>query len=151
SFAEGVSGDGSVIVGRSQTGTSFVVGQAFRWTQATGLLGLGFARPGQSYSEAKAVSRDGGTIVGGGQDLGSGIEEAFLWTSATGMQPLPSPPGYMGSTIALGVNFNGSIAVGNGQSAVIWRNGLPEALGAPAGWATSSANAVSDDGSVIAC
>lgn len=58
----GVSGDGHIVVGTA-TAQNGLSGQAFRWTAADGVLGLGFL-PGGSTSIARAISRDGSTIVG---------------------------------------------------------------------------------------
>src|SRR4051812_49041906 len=62
SYATAVSGDGAVVVGYS-----IAVGQgveAFRWTEATGMVGLGGLPGGEFYSEAWAVSEDGSVVVG---------------------------------------------------------------------------------------
>ncbi len=40
SYASGVSADGSVVVGSSESTAMFTV-EAFRWTQSTGMVGLG--------------------------------------------------------------------------------------------------------------
>lgn len=155
SYGQGVSGNGSVVVGRSETGTTTIAAQAFRWTQATGIQGLGFTRPGHGYSEAAAISRDGGTIVGRSTSLGTGFTDAFVWTRDSGMQMLPPPAGGSADVlIARSVNADGTIVVGNAASppsAVLWRNGTAMALGIPAGWGSSSAFSVSDDGNVVAC
>jgi probable HAF family extracellular repeat protein len=75
-----VSGDGSVVVGYSSHSTSS--NQAFRWTEATGMQGLGFLPgPVEGYSEAHAVSADGSVIVGSS-------EEAFVWDAGHGMGSL---------------------------------------------------------------
>ena len=59
-MANRVSGDGSVVVGISG-GHS---GQAFRWTAADGMVGLG-RPPGDFYSYARGVNDDGSVVVGG--------------------------------------------------------------------------------------
>ncbi|CAG1009331.1 hypothetical protein PHYC_03689 [Phycisphaerales bacterium] len=138
-------------MGRSLTavGTS----EAFRWTATTGIVGLGYANPGDYYSESMAVSRDGTTVVG--MSFGpSGALSAFKWTEAAGMQILPPAPGTGGfSTEASGVNFNGRIIIGrSGQSgtAAVWRDGQVADLGSAPGFSMSGALAVNDDGSVVA-
>ena len=55
-----VSGDGSVVVGVS----GGLGGEAFRWTAAGGMVGLG-RRPGDYYSYARGVNADGSVVVGG--------------------------------------------------------------------------------------
>jgi probable HAF family extracellular repeat protein len=75
SSANGVSADGSVIVGTSGI-------QAFRWTAGSGMVGLGYL-PGDNSSSANGVSGDGSIVVGNG-----GYGEAFRWTAGSGMQSL---------------------------------------------------------------
>jgi probable HAF family extracellular repeat protein len=115
--AMAISADGSVVVGR------FVpdVIQAFRWTAATGAVGLGFL-PGGNSSDALGISTDGSVVVGGANTAASGpFYEAFRWTAAGGMQSI----GHIGngSTFATGTTADGSVIVGeaNGQqTAFIW-------------------------------
>jgi probable HAF family extracellular repeat protein len=82
SVADGVSADGSVIVG-SSSGTYT---QAFRWTQQTGMIGLGTLPNGSRNSRACGVSADGSIIVG--RCYGEGGFEAFIWDAAHGMRNL---------------------------------------------------------------
>ncbi|MDX2130772.1 MAG: hypothetical protein SFY69_01810 [Planctomycetota bacterium] len=148
-----LSGDGSIAVGRATPFGSDAVGQAFRWTESTGLVGLGFARPDHFYSEAAAISRDGTTIVGHGRGS-AGRNEAFVWTSTLGMQPLPGLDA-SNDAQAFGVNFDGSIIVGNAspgpfeQVATMWMNGVPTSLGLAPGSIRSRAYGVSDAGTVV--
>ena len=78
---EGVSADGSVVVGRG----NFTSGWgAFRWTQSGGIQELGDLSGGSFNSYAYDVSDDGAVIVGRGTtDLGS---EGFIWDSVNGMR-----------------------------------------------------------------
>jgi probable HAF family extracellular repeat protein len=81
SMAHDVSDDGKTIVGWSETtgpGGS-LVREAFRWTLAGGMKGLGTLVAGEP-SEARAVSADGKTIVG----VSAG--EAFVWDEVNGMR-----------------------------------------------------------------
>src|SRR5215211_3799564 len=88
--ANAVNGDGSVIVGGSD---SFNVDgedsmEAFRWTRATGMIGLGDLPGGFFESEAYGVSGDGNVVVGLATPnfySGSEIKMPFRWTSETGM------------------------------------------------------------------
>src|SRR5688572_30455611 len=79
--AHDVSGDGSTVVGRGTTASG---PEAFSWTSAGGLQGLGELGGGSfSFrSEAVAVSVDGSVIVGHSISAG---DEAFRWTSGGGM------------------------------------------------------------------
>jgi len=79
SHATGVSADGSTVVGTStgNGGTDFP--EAFIWTAATGMVGLG-ALPGAGFPESRAygVSADGLTVVG------ESDYEAFILTLSSG-------------------------------------------------------------------
>lgn len=156
SAAYDVSADGSLIVGRSETATGF---EAFRWTETDGMVGLG-TLPDTVASEARAVSRDGSVIVGGGGG------EAFRWTEQTGMVGLGGLSGYRVIGLANGVSADGSVVVGMdvngfGPEAFIWdaahkmrsvhevlekEPGLAEQL---SGWNLTSATAISADGRVV--
>jgi probable HAF family extracellular repeat protein len=105
--------DGSVIVGN----TSSVTGtQAFRWTSATGMIGLGNLVPNRnSHDTSYDVSADGSVVVGqSGDDL---TQEAFRWTAATGMVGLGDLPGGTENSTAVAVSADGSVVVGTSQSA----------------------------------
>ena len=72
-----VSADGSVVVGRS---VSEFGEEAFRWTEAEGMLGLSDLPDGWFQSDALAVSADGSVVVGFGNS--SADTEAFRWNRA---------------------------------------------------------------------
>jgi probable HAF family extracellular repeat protein len=73
STAHGVSADGSTVVGESEGAKGT---EAFRWTVADGIVGLGFL-PGGAGSVARAASADGSLIVGSAEGpLGT---DAVLW------------------------------------------------------------------------
>ncbi len=83
--ATAISADGSAVVGSSQSGNGR---EAFRWTAAGGMEGLGdidSARVHYFFSEAYDVSGDGRVVVGMGYAKNY---EAFVWTAASGIQPL---------------------------------------------------------------
>jgi probable HAF family extracellular repeat protein len=61
-WATGVSADGSVVVGTGSRGDAYTGREAFRWTEETGMQGLGTG--GLSESFATGVSGDGSTVVG---------------------------------------------------------------------------------------
>lgn len=132
--------------------------QAFRWTQATGMTGLGFL-PGYTQSSATAISADGTTIIGTVSDLGFSMVQAMYWTQATGMVGLGSMPGWPGgNSRATAVSANGSVIVGNAvvdsafnPHAFRWTQatGMQD-LGTLPGGVFSSATAVSADGTIIA-
>lgn len=143
--ATGVSGDGSVVVGRSyflQQGTE-VTSSAFRWTAEGGMQAITSA-----FSRAYGVSADGNTIVGEVRD-GSGIN-AFRWTSESGLQVLPRLPGTLSST-ANAVTASGSTAVGySGNVAAMWQGASVVPLTTPLpGVRETVATSVNADGTVV--
>ncbi|MBS0197552.1 MAG: hypothetical protein JSR77_12420 [Planctomycetes bacterium] len=149
-----VSGSGLIVVGdcfRPPVPYSY---QAFRWSAATGVQGLGFARSGDNYSSASAISRDGTTIVGNSSSTGSGVQVGFVWKQSTGMRVL-SVPGSNFHTVN-GVNANGTVIVGfysgaNGNRAVMWNaQRVPTDLGSVGTHTTYIAFCTSDDGQVVA-
>jgi probable HAF family extracellular repeat protein len=110
--AEGVSGDGTVIVGTSN-------GQAYRWTQVSGMQPLGNPPNVQvTYSSATASSADGSVIVGSYHTTEGW--RAFRWTSAGGMVGLGTAAGDSAST-ARAVSGDGNVIGGSGSTfATIW-------------------------------
>ena len=169
STAEGVNADGSIVVGASTGPSSHAFSQyeAFRWSQATGMVGLGFIGGGGSApaSNALGVNSGGSVVVGVGSNA-SNQYEAFRWTQATAMVGL----GFIGRggsapySYASGVDSDGSVVVGqstnasNNIEAFRWTqatgtrsvSGLLTAAGVNmGGWSLRSANAVSGDGQFI--
>ena len=105
--ADGVSADGSVVVGHREIiipndGGSFgTFQQPFRWTPASGYELLGEAIPNQA--RAAAASADGSVVVG---YAGGG----FRWSATSGLQQLPL-------RTAEDVSADGSIVLGGN---LIW-------------------------------
>jgi probable HAF family extracellular repeat protein len=95
SFAFDVSGDGSIVVGRS-AGSQL---EAFVWTQGTGMLrleqvlvvALGLDITGWNLTSAEAISTDGNTIVGYGTNPSGQVEG---WVAVI---PEPSHAALLGS------------------------------------------------------
>jgi len=157
SEARGVSADGSIVVGEAEV--SFP--EAFRWTAESGTVGLGLL-PGGTYSSAFAISADGSTIVGrGNQNTGSGFQQyGFRWTQGGGLQNLGWLPGGNSSEVEA-VSADGSVIVGrcfvSGTShAVVWTEAggmvkVVDLLGdaAPSNWVLQAATGVSADGKTI--
>jgi probable HAF family extracellular repeat protein len=125
----GVSGDGSVVVGKSlsdrATGgpSGFGWSEAFRWDSVNGIQPLGDLPGGDFASSAVDVSFDGSTIVGTG--VSAQGEEAFLWT-ASAMTGLGDLPGGAFKSNALTVSADGTIVGGSSESAsgteaFLWR------------------------------
>lgn len=148
-FAMGISRDGSVVIGRSQSTNGT---EAFRWTSGTGMIGLGDLPGGAFSSRAWGISGDG-TIIIGEATSASGTE-AFRWQNGV-MTGLGDLPGGMFNSIAYGINNDGTIIVGsssstNGTEAFRWQNGVMTGLGdLPGSLFSSTARATNADGSVI--
>lgn len=85
SLAKGVSVDGSVVVGYSESSVGV---EAFRWTEETGMVGLGDLPGSYVYAIAWDTNADGSLIIGHGTtDLG---DEPFIWDEQHGMRNLAS-------------------------------------------------------------
>ncbi|MCX5656684.1 MAG: autotransporter domain-containing protein, partial [Candidatus Omnitrophica bacterium] len=119
SNATGVSSDGGVVVGNVAGGGW---SQAFRWTQADGMEGLGFLTEGSLSSSAYDISGDGNVIVGYSYSEEDGTQ-AFRWTAADGMQAVStwltdagvSIPADWILTEANATNTDGSVVAGTGE------------------------------------
>ena len=167
SEANGVSGDGSVVVGESRL--SMHAAEAFRWTADGGMVSLG-SLPGQYDATAFDVTPDGSTIVGEYWSLlHISSPHAFRWTAESGMVDLGILPGEHGVSKAYGVSADGSVVMGTAWSypwpftpadqAFIWddANGmrsLKEVLENDfgldlTGWRLTEATGISDDGLII--
>lgn len=98
SFANGVSADGSAVVGTSAGPNS--TRRAFRWTAAGGVQDLGAS----TYSEGNAISADGSAVAG----KDSSDTRVFRWTYPGGLQWLTqsTPWDYWSAT---GISGDGAI------------------------------------------
>jgi uncharacterized membrane protein len=107
SYAYGVSGDGSTVVGVSGT-------MAFRWTTGSGIQDLG-KLAGASLAGAYAANYDGSIIVG---DSTKSQSRAFRWSQSSGMEALDVPsssgPYPWSNTMAFGISSNGLSISGYG-------------------------------------
>jgi probable HAF family extracellular repeat protein len=165
SFANAVSSDGSVVVGRASDATADDVSRAFRWTQATGIVSLGRLNGGKG-SAAFGVSGDGSVVVGTAWDGIANDSRAFRWTQAGGMTSLgclnDGGNALAGCySAANGVSGDGSVVVGFssdgrrtdrvlGLRAFRWTQAAGMvSLGALNGQTDSVARGVSSDGSVV--
>jgi probable HAF family extracellular repeat protein len=160
SIANAVSADGTVAVGSANcTNASQCLSNplAFRWTAASGMVGLGVL-PGYGNSQAFAASADGSVVVGSSQNTTNAQTQAFRWTVANGMVGLGFLPGDTYSA-ANATNADGSVVVGNGSNgpfrwtAATGMQSLQALLTASgvnlSGWTLSEATGVSADGTVI--
>ena len=148
STAFGISGDGTVVVGRSG---STIGNLGFRWTSTGGMADLGLLVNGAPTVEARSSPSYDGSVVVGVCTTSNGAR-AFRWTSG-GMVDLGT---LAGGTLsyARGVSADGSVVVGysgstNGIRAFRWTSGGMVDLGTLVGATNSLAISVSADGSVI--
>jgi probable HAF family extracellular repeat protein len=163
SRATAISTDGSTIVGSSITSQFMSPGSqiAFRWTQATGMVGLGDIAGGPALSDARAVSANGSVVVGVGFPSDYGL--AFRWTQPSGMVGLGDLPGGNFTSVANAVSADGSVVGCTGSvsppnvqpdpkqtGAFRWTSAGIAGLGWAPGINFSSAAAVSANGEIVA-
>ncbi len=151
SIANGISADGTTIIGYSNFG-EFSSNRAFRWTTSGGMQDLG-TLPAYPDNIGYGVNADGSVIVGGS----SGFTHAWRWTAAAGMTDLGTLPG--GSNlIAKSVSGDGNWVVGwsqvNGGTQLrpfLWSNvaGMME-LSLLTGGNAGQAAAISGNGMYVA-
>src|SRR5262249_3520240 len=116
SYAFGVSADGNVVVGSSNTNTSSGIHQAYYWTPSAGMVSLSYP-PGTDFTDALGVNGDGSVIVGGLEPsviVGGLNDQAFLWTASNGMVSIGGS--YTGPFYANGVSSDGTVVVGQNGS-----------------------------------
>lgn len=118
-YANGVSYDGTVIVGTNDTPEGR---RAFRWTADTGQVNLGtLGRPDPGsppFSDALDVSPDGSVIVGYVTTLQDPYYKAFRWTEAGGFDVIGVPEVTWGIPAggAHRISADGSVITGYGQT-----------------------------------
>ncbi len=149
----GVNADGSTVVGLGWH--SNYRAEAIKWTQGTGVVGLG--QPDGASSRASGISADGSTIVGFYENPDTGERRAARWVNG-GATDL-----FLGETAvgdANAVSSNGGLIVGSGpietynQHAFLYTDGVGvQDLGAIGqddfGFLQSGAADVSDNGIVV--
>lgn len=123
-----VSNDGLTVAGFGDVGalSGNPLFEAFKWTSASGMVGLG--RPSSTESSVGiAISGDGSTIVGTMGDLSTKDVDAFRWTQSTGMQTVKdwladtgvSTSGDYRLSAATVVNNDGSV-IGGTSGGAAW-------------------------------
>ena len=161
SVASDVSADGSVIVGTSDSCFCARLSsrdEAFRWSSADGMVGLGDAVPQMKVgSGASAISGDGSRVAGFSFNFGSGSKHVVLWSEGTDVRVLGDLPGGRPEGAASAISSDGSTVVGLGYSdsgfeAFRWTQedgivGLGDLQG---GGFSSKALGVSADGTTVA-
>jgi probable HAF family extracellular repeat protein len=159
--ANGVSGDGLVVVGtalaRSSLGDPHL--DAARWSGGgTGISDLGDLSGPATFNNATGASSNGAVIVGEGES--SAGTQGWIWSASTGMDPLVGVPGALTRSGAMAISADASTIVGVANTdpastghleAARWTGsgyGTLELLGS-LGQPSSQANAVNADGSRI--
>ncbi|CAE7640657.1 unnamed protein product [Symbiodinium necroappetens] len=121
SSAEGVSADGEFIVGSWEPQRNSNDANAFSWQEGVGNVDLG-RLPGHRFAVARAVSADGGVIVGMSRGNSVTTEKAMIWTPEDGMHSLAYvlinnyglDLGGWQLKDAVDVSHDGRVIVGNG-------------------------------------
>jgi probable HAF family extracellular repeat protein len=129
--------------------------EAFRWTYAWGMVGLGDLPQNDFYSEAYGVSADGSVVVGYSRSASG--PEAFRWTEAGGMVGLGAPDQNQFESRALAISADGAVIVGyayyppDGYQAFRWTQvgGMVPLGDLQGGIVNSRALAVSADGAFV--
>ncbi len=120
-----ISGDGLVSAGSlsvRDADYNATAEQAYRWTAAGGVEGLGYL-PGHDRSYATALSSDGVTILGTSSDSqqSSGHGDLFVWREDIGMKNIYGPePQYEQNSFLSGAGISGD---GNVIAVSWWRPG----------------------------
>jgi probable HAF family extracellular repeat protein len=104
--ASGVSADGGVVVGYSETSPNRFA-HAFRWTATGGIQDLGVTTGNESLADD--VSADGQVVVGQARNLQE-FWRAIRWTQAQGMVDIGTLGGPMSA--AYNTSADGSVVVG---------------------------------------
>ncbi len=146
-----VNSDGTAAAGFSEDAGSN--DRAIRWTLSGGTQNMGLLPGGVLNSFAQAIDSTGTILAGYGD---SGSARAFRWTTTGGYQLLPIVTGFGSFNQAFGMTPSGVIVVGGSgtpsERAFWWNSTSPGSspnLSVLAGQPSSSARAVSGDGSIV--
>lgn len=153
SSAGGISADGSTVVGLSTSANAGQYTEAFRWTAAGGMVGLGGFSGYPTNSVAAGVSANG-QVVALTAKVGSNMTNAGRWTSGTAISIGDLPGGdshsYAGAISANGGAIVGAGTTASGMEAFRWTESAGMVgLGRLAGGTNSEATGVSGDGAVV--
>jgi len=157
STADGVSGDGRVVVGTATFATTVsdccVVRhtRAFRWTE--GVFTLMPPVSHEDRSIARAVSYDGSVVTGNlyTASLSGAWQGGFVWVG-NAVLPLGDLPGGSSWSVGRAISADGTVIAGHSVDAITdrairWDSGVVTNLGTGTGY--SYAYGVSADGNVI--
>jgi probable HAF family extracellular repeat protein len=158
SEANGISSDGTVIVGSGDSGT-----EGWYWTAADGFRGVGRFSSG-GLSVPRAASANGAVIVGDANVSGNSNRLAFDWRGTGTIETIGDIPNATTASVAYDVSGDGNRIVGTSDDfiAVIWEriNGAYQiydlkqylsdryGLSLP-GWQLQQARSISTDGLTI--
>lgn len=142
SVANGISGDGSIVVGNAFNGDiSQPDTVAYRWTAGSGAASYGATYATGPAAGAQAITPGGSVMVG---NVGVAFPIARRWPQSGDPYLIP------GRSSAQAVNADGSVIVGyDGQSAFRWENGVVTDLPGVPGATSAVARGVSGDGSIV--
>ena len=120
SVTSGLNSDSTVIIGSAYMIDRYslsigdlantLYSQAFRWSENTGMTGLGSLTGGNNNSYANAVSGDGQVVIGTASST-NGLE-AFRWSSSSGMVGLGDLSGGSFHSVATATNNDGAVIAG---------------------------------------
>jgi len=110
-YAYGISGDGSTVVGSRGALYPNLVTTAYRWNRADSFEFLGDLPGGADHSIALGASLDGSAVIGVSESA-SGLE-AFLWRDGTGLIGLGDLPGGEYSSGPSDLSRDGRVVVGS--------------------------------------
>ena len=151
SHATGLSCDGSVVVGGSDSASGE---EAFRWSSHTGMVGLGDLAGGAFRSLALDVSGDGTWAVGFAYDQAG--QQIVRWDGAGAIEALGGLPYGSGCGRAVAVNPAGDVIVGTADRGSDWwpvrwtaASGVQLLGDSLPGQVAGEAEGVSDDGQVV--
>jgi uncharacterized membrane protein len=126
------------------------VPQTFRWTQATGAVGLGTLPGAHGSDPYGGMTSDAKTIVGQSGD------DIFRWTEATGMVALPRPSGFDNCLPAIRqVSADGNVVAGtctgpDGAQFFRWKGtSAPVMVSLPSGAKAELETGLTPDGTMI--
>jgi len=108
-YPAAISEDGTTVVGTATDANG--IPEAFRWTEADGIAGLGFVPGYEDGSRASATSRDGSVVVGMSINQAMGAAAPWVWTNATGLQGIELPDAALGGN-AVDVSEDGNVVLG---------------------------------------
>ena len=116
SVARGLSADGSTVVGVSLGSDGL---EAFHWTRASGMQGLGYLSPQTASPESQAYGASGdGSVIAGQADsrLDTLSIKPFRWTESGGMEHLGHLPNASHAGFARAISNAGRTIVGRASS-----------------------------------